>query len=180
MCKRRGIPTRARVWLVSILRLCRLRLQAPEEPIMTESTIGASIERAIRNYIQACNDGDAERIAASFASDAVHYFPNVPKWSGASTIGDGFSTRVQALGQLWTVDRVLVDADRREGALEWTRFDKEGRVVRGVDWFVFEPESFRIREIRAYGAAPIQHDLARQELQDFDYAGRRYPMSRPA
>jgi methyltransferase len=146
---------------------------------MVESTIAAGVEQAIREYIQACNDGDAERIAACFAADAVHYFPTVAKWSGAWTIGGNFSKRVHALGHLWTVDKVLADADRRAGALEWTQFDKEGRVLRGVDWFVFEPGSFRIKEIRAYGAAPIQRDLERQELQDFDYLGRGYPMARP-
>jgi SnoaL-like domain len=145
---------------------------------MSETNVATRIEQVIRAYILACNDGDAERIAACFCSDAVHYFPNAPKWSGASTIGDGFSKRVQALGQVWTVDKVLVDADRRAGALEWTRFDKEGRVVRGVDWFVFEAGSFRIQEIRVYGAAPIQRDRRRQELQDFDYAARGYPMTR--
>ncbi len=87
---------------------------------MTESTVAAGIERAIRNYIQACNDGDADGVAACFNSDAVHYFPTVAKWSGASTVGANFSKRVQALGHLWTVDKVLVDADRREGVLEWT------------------------------------------------------------
>jgi hypothetical protein len=81
---------------------------------------------------------------------------------------------------LWTVDKVVVDADRQAGVLEWTQFDKEGRILRGVDWFVFEPGSLRIREIRAYGAAPIQRDLDRQELQDFDYAGRGYAIARPA
>jgi hypothetical protein len=45
---------------------------------------------------------------------------------------------------------------------------------------VFDAGSFGIREIRAYGAAPIQRDLERQQLQDFDYAGRGYPMARPA
>ena len=63
--------------------------------------------------------------------------------------------------------------------LEWTQFDKEGRILRGIDWFVFEAGSFRIQEIRAYGAAPIQRDLERQELQDFDYAGRGCPTARP-
>ena len=157
-----------------------VQLLAPKGPIMTVSAITSGIEQAIRNYIQACNDGDADRIAACFSLDAVHYFPTVAKWSGASTIGANFSKRVQALGHLWTVDKVLVDADRRAGVLEWTQFDKEDRVLRGVDWFVFEPESFRIQEIRAYGAAPIQRDLERQELQDFDYARRGYPMARPA
>ena len=147
---------------------------------MAESTTAAGIEQAIRSYIQACNDGDAARITACFPSDAVHYFPTVAKWAGATTIGGNFLKRVQALGHLWTVDEVLVDEDRRAGVLEWTQFDKEGRVLRGVDWFVFEPASFRIQEIRAYGAAPIQRDLERQELQDFDYAGRGYPKTRPA
>jgi hypothetical protein len=120
------------------------------------------------------------KIAACFGPAAVHYFPNAAKWSGASTIGLNFSKRVTEFGQLWTVDEVLVDAGRRAGVLEWTRFDKEGLVVRGVDWFVFEAGSYRIKEIRVYGAAPIQRDLARQEMQDFDYAGRGYPMTRPA
>jgi hypothetical protein len=79
---------------------------------------------------------------------------------------------VHALAHFWTIDKVLVDADRHAGALEWTQFDKEGRILRGVDWFAFEAASFRIQEIRAYVAAPIQRDLERQELQDFDYAGR--------
>jgi hypothetical protein len=147
---------------------------------MSESNVATRIEQAIRDYIQACNDGDAEKVAACFVSDAVHYFPTVAKWSGASTIGANFSKRVQALGHLWTVDKVVVDADRQAGVLEWTQFDKEGRILRGVDWFVFEPGSLRIREIRAYGAAPIQRDLDRQELREFDYAGRGYAIARPA
>jgi hypothetical protein len=112
---------------------------------MSESNVATRIEQAIRDYIQACNDGDAEKVAACFVSDAVHYFPTVAKWSGASTIGANFSKRVQASGHLWTVDKV-VDADRQAGVLEWTQFDKEGRILRGVDWFVFEPGSLRIRK----------------------------------
>src|ERR1700733_5693770 len=91
-----------------------------------------------------------------------------------------FLTESARAGSRVTVDAVLVNADRRAAALEWTQFGKNGRVLRGVDWFVFEAGSFRIQEIRAYGAAPIQPDLERQELRDFDYAGRCYPMTRPA
>jgi hypothetical protein len=90
------------------------------------------------------------------------------------------SRRVREQGHFWTVDMVLVDAYRRAAALEWTQFAKNGRVLRGVDWFAFEAGSFRIQEIHAYGAAPIQPDLERQELRDFDYAARGYPMTRPA
>jgi hypothetical protein len=113
---------------------------------MSELTVATRIEHAIREYIRACNDGDSTRIAGCICSDAVHYFPGAPKWSGASTIGDNFGRRVEEFGQLWTVDEVLVDADRHAGALEWTRFDKMGRVLRGVDWFVFEVGTFRIQE----------------------------------
>jgi hypothetical protein len=98
---------------------------------MPEQTVAAGIEQAVKAYIQACNDGDAETIAACFCSDAVHYFPTGPKWAGASTIGANFSRRVRELGHFWTVDKVLVDADRRAAALEWTQFAKNGRVLRG-------------------------------------------------
>ncbi len=146
---------------------------------MSQSTIAANIERAIRSYIGACNGGDEDAIAACFARDAVHYFPTGPKWSGAATIAGNFSKGVRARGLIWTIDQVAVDAERLEGVLEWSQFETSGRVLRGVDWFVFEPGSVRIREIRAYGAAPVQPDLAVQELRDFDYAGRGYPVARP-
>ena len=130
---------------------------------MPEPTVAAGIEQAVKAYIRACNDGDAETIAACFCSEAVHYFPTGPKWSGASTIGANFSKRVRELGHFWTVDTVVVDVDRRAAALVWTQFAKNGRVLRGIDWFVFEAGSFRIQEIRAYAAAPIQPDLERRE-----------------
>jgi hypothetical protein len=78
------------------------------------------------------------------------------------------------------VDQVLVDVARPAAALEWTRFDRAARVVRGVDWFVFEPQTIRIREVRPYFAVLPRPDLTRQEMQDFDYAGRGYPMSAPS
>jgi hypothetical protein len=97
-----------------------------------------------------------------------------------STISANFMTRVRELGQVWTVDELVVDADRRTAVLEFTRFDGKGRIVRGLELYVFEPTSLRIVEIRPYFASPFQAELPRQELQDFDYAGRGYPMARPA
>ena len=64
--------------------------------------------------------------------------------------------------------------------LEWTRLDRNARIVRGADWFVFEPRTLRIREIRLYFAVRPNPDAARQELRDFDYAGRGYPTSAPS
>ena len=146
---------------------------------MAGPTLAQRVEQVIRTYIQACNDADANAIAACFCPDAVHYLPAAPKWSGAATIGDNFAKRVRELGLCWTVDQVLVDVERCAAALEWTRFDRNARVVRGVDWFVFEPQTVRIHEVRSYFAVSPRPDLARQEMQDFDYAGRGYPTIAP-
>ena len=143
-----------------------------------EPTLAQRIEQAVRNYFRACNDGGATSIAACFSGDAVHYFPGLPKWSGAITIGNNLAKRVRDFGQCWTVDQVLVDAVRCAAMVEWTQFDRSGRIVRGVDWIVLEHQTLMIREIRPYVAA-FRADVARQELQDFDYAGRGYPMNAP-
>jgi hypothetical protein len=90
-----------------------------------------------------------------------------------------FAKRVQEFGHCWAVDQVLVDVDRCAAALEWTRFDRNARVVRGVDLFVFEQQTVRIREVRPYFAVSPHRDVARQEMQDFDYKRRGYPTNPP-
>jgi methyltransferase len=140
-------------------------------------TTAQRIELVIRAYVKALNDAHAGGIAACFCQDAVHYFPAAPKITGATALGVYFSniTREREISR--TVDQILVDVDRCEAALEWTRFDHKGpRYLRGVDWFIFEPETFLIREIRCYWATASNPDLARQELQDFDYPRRGYPI----
>jgi methyltransferase len=140
----------------------------------------ARMEQIIRAYIQACNDADPKAIAACFRSDAVHYFPSGDprrtKWLGATTIASNFARIVEEQGVCWTVDQLVVDVDRCAAVLEWTRFNRErDRLLRGVDWFVFEPQTLSVLEIRPYTATPIDSTLPRQELGDFDYAGRGYP-----
>jgi uncharacterized protein (TIGR02246 family) len=144
---------------------------------MAHHPLAQRIEEVIRTYIQACNAGDAEAIAACFCPDAVHYSPWFPKWVGSAAIGEHFATMVRERNASWTVDQLLTDVDRGAAALEWTVFNlpQPGRIVRGVDWFVFDLQTVRIREIRPYAAAPIDPDVLRQEQQDFDYAGRGYP-----
>jgi len=146
---------------------------------MTQPLTAQRIEQAVRSYIQACNDADADRIAACLLPAAVHYGPAMPKWSGAAAIGANFANRVRELGHCWTVGQVLVDVAQCAAALEWTRFDRNARVLRGVDWFAFEPETARIREIRPYFAVPPRPDVPHQQMQDFDYAGRGYPVNAP-
>jgi hypothetical protein len=150
------------------------------EETLEQPTPADGIEQVVRTYIDACNRADAGAIRACFRVDAVHYFPHVARWSGASVIGTNFAQAVRERGSFWTVDELLADAGRCAAALEWTRFDQHsGPVLRGVDWFVLEPQTLRITEVRPYTAAPLHPDAARQELVDFDYSGRGYPTIRP-
>jgi hypothetical protein len=49
------------------------------------------------------------------------------------------------------VDQVLVDVERHAGVLEWTSFaGQNDSIMRGVDWFVFDPQTLRIQEVRPY------------------------------
>ena len=99
-----------------------------------------------------------------------------PAVTGAATIGGELARMVRADGYVWTVDQVLTDGDRCAAALEWTVFrGPQGGVTRGVDWVVFEPRTWHIREVRPYHASPLPVDAARHELLGFDYAGRGYP-----
>jgi methyltransferase len=146
---------------------------------MTQPPRAQRMERVIRTYIQACNDADAEAIAACFHPQAAHYFPpGRTSWLGAVTIGGNFANVVRDHGFCWTVDQLLSDVDRYASTMEWTRVNRQGdQLVRGFDWFVFERQTFSIREIRCYYAASLHADLPRQELIDFDYAVRGYLMA---
>jgi methyltransferase len=139
---------------------------------MVQDSVAQRMEKVIRDFIHACNHADA--IAACFNPGYSQ------KWSGASTIGDNFARLVRERGRCWTVDQVVVDVERHAGVLEWTSFTGQSHtIMRGVDWFVFDPQTLRIQEVRPYTAAPVQPNMARHELGDFDYAGRGYPTSRP-
>ena len=102
---------------------------------MAPLPIAKRMEQVIRTYIEACNNADATAISACFRSDAVHYGPGIPKWSGAAAIGGNFAKRVSETGQWWTIDQLVADADRCAPALEWTRFDPSRRqIVRGAQF----------------------------------------------
>jgi ketosteroid isomerase-like protein len=112
---------------------------------MAQPTPAQRLEHVIRTYIQACNDADANAIAACFGPEAVHYSPSGLKWVGAAIIGHHVATRVREQGHGWTADQLMIDVDRCAATLEWTRFDRQhARILRGVDGFVFEPQTFRI------------------------------------
>jgi len=146
---------------------------------MTPLNIAQRMEETVREYIRACNAADASAIAVFFTPDATHYFPQHGKSTGASTIAQNFAKIVVDRGISWTVDKVVADVAHWEAVMEWTQFTKSSKqMVRGIDWLTFEPSTLRILEVRCYFAANWPAE-ARQELKDFDYAGRGYPTTFP-
>ncbi|MCW5771789.1 MAG: nuclear transport factor 2 family protein [Rhodospirillaceae bacterium] len=141
------------------------------------------LESLLRAYFDACNAGDAKTIAACFTRDAVHYFPANERygpWRSGKEIAEGWAA-VQKHGKTqWTIDRLMVNCARAEAAVEWTQFrSKNGKRLRGVDWYVFDRDSGLIAEARAYYAADEHRGQAVHELGGFDYAARGYPMAPP-
>ena len=144
----------------------------------------ARMEALIRKYFDQCNEADKKNIMACFVPDAVHYFPpgmyDGP-FRGAATIAAKWQEAVAKLGSYWTVDHVIVDPRTDRAVIEWTHFrTKTGTVLRGDEWYRFDPVSGLITEIRAYYASPLDPTLSRLELGGFDYAGRGYPLAPPA
>ena len=144
---------------------------------------GARMDALIRRYFDACNAADVDTIVASFTPDAVHYFPPgmyEGPFRGAQKIAEKWRAAVQNLGSYWTVDRLLVEPLSGQAVMEWTHFKtRSGVVLRGIEWYEFDPASELIREIRAYYATPQPAEGGRFELGGFDYAGRGYPIAVP-
>lgn len=137
------------------------------------------MEATIRAYFDACNAGDAGAVAAFFTPDGVHYFPPGMyggPFRGGREIGERWAWAVATLGSRWTVDEVICDPGTDRAVIEWTHVKgTSGTVLRGDEWYRFDPSSGLIAEIRAYYASPQAPDLRRLELQGFPYAERGYP-----
>jgi hypothetical protein len=142
------------------------------------------MEQTIRDYFTACNAGDAEAVAATCTPDAVHYFPvhmygdDEPVRSGRA-IGEKWARSVQSLGSCWSIDGpVLCDPDHHQAAIEFTAERKNsGMVIRGGEWYQFDPGTGLIAEIRGYLASPPAPGFERLELGGFPYAERGYAAS---
>ena len=139
----------------------------------------AAMERMIRDYFDACNRGDAEAVAACFAPDGVHYFPPGMyggPFRGGRAIGERWAWAVATLGSRWSVDQVICDPGTDRAVIEWTHVKTvDGVLLRGDEWYLFDPGTGLIQEIRAYYASPQAAGLDRLELQGFPYAERGYP-----
>jgi len=149
-------------------------------------------EALIRRYFAACNAADHKALVSCFTPDAVHYFPpglpDIP-WRSADTIARKWIWCVENLGSQWTIEKLLVSADSNEAVIEWTHWKRKHKTAqRGDEWYVFDPRSGLIQEIRAYYAAPAVRDTTALpqvrgtymgELVEFDYAGRGYHLDAP-
>jgi methyltransferase len=143
----------------------------------------ARLADLIVRYFDACNHGDVDAIAACFTRDAIHYFPPGMyggSFRGGRAIGERWVRARQELGSRWALERVAVDAALNTAVAEWTHYKtKQGKALRGDEWYEFDEESGLISEIRAYYASPQAPDLERLELAEFDYAGRGYSLDAP-
>lgn len=141
------------------------------------------MEKLIRRYFDACNQADQPAIAASFTPDGTHYFPPgmyEGPFRGGETIARRWADCVDRLGSVWTVDRLLVHPETWQAVMEWTHFKtRAGTMLRGIEWYEFDPVSRLIREIRAYYATPQPDQAACCQLGGFDYDARGYPAAPP-
>ena len=136
----------------------------------------AHMESVIRDYFDACNEADHERIASYFVADGVHYFPPgmyEGPFVGAETIARKWCQAVATFGSVWTIDSMITDAATGRAVIEWSHFKTfQDTLLRGDEWYRFDPETGLIAEIRAYYAAPQPPEGGRLELGGFDYVGR--------
>jgi len=136
------------------------------------------MDRRIRDYFDACNSGEAAAIAAHFTPDAVHYFPPGMyggPFRGATAIGERWAWAVATFGSNWSVDEVICDPDTHRAVIEWTHAKPDaGVVLRGDEWYQFDPDTGLITEIRAYYASPQASGMDRLELEGFPYSERGY------
>ena len=141
------------------------------------------MERVIEIYIEGCCEADYGKMISALAPDCAHYFPpgmyDGP-WVGADLIADKWCVAVEELGSYWTIDSLIVSPETDKAAGEWTHFKtKQGKVLRGMEWYEFDRPSGLIREIRAYYASPQAPDLDRLQLGGFDYQGRGWALAPP-
>lgn len=143
----------------------------------------AYMEAAIRRYFDACNAADYQALLDCFTEDAVHYFPpGLPDapWRGNDVIARKWIWCVENLGSQWSIEKVLCSSSSPEAVIEWTHWKrKSGTALRGDEWYVFDEQTGKIREIRAFYASPADPSAKINQLLDFDYAGRGYCLSAP-
>jgi hypothetical protein len=99
---------------------------------------------------------------------------------GAETIARRWCEAVATFGSVWTVDSFIGDVDGARAVIEWSHFKTfQETLLRGDEWYRFDPATGLIVEIRAYYASPQPPEGGRLELGGFDYAGRGFALRPP-
>jgi len=142
---------------------------------MSTNPIAQKMEQTVGAYFEACRKQDASAIAACFAPGGVHYFPHRPPFRGGSAIGTFIVEDLRNRGGEYFIDRIFTNVEQCAAAVEWSRtYHQSDRILRGYEFYEFDPASMLIREIRIYFTAAPDPNKARNEIVDFDYAGRGY------
>jgi ketosteroid isomerase-like protein len=131
----------------------------------------------VEAYYDACNSGEAERVRACFAPDAVHWFTRLPPARGADAIAAQFAGSVERLHARWTVEHGIEQGE--EACVEWTmrwRDPDTGaeRLDRGTEWYLFDGDL--IFEVRAYHHSSPKNRSG--DLVGFDHAARGHAVLR--
>jgi ketosteroid isomerase-like protein len=128
----------------------------------------------VRSYYEALNSGDADRVAAHFTDDAVHYYTRLGPHRGRE-IADHAAWAVANIEGSWRLEHGIDDG--HEAVIEWTmtwRDPKSGerRLDRGTEWFGFRDGL--IREVRAYHHGGPKNPQG--DLLGFDHAASGHTM----
>ena len=142
---------------------------------MSADPIALKMKRTVVTYFDACGKDDVNAIAAYFAPGAVHYLPNHPPLLGGAAIGTLIVDILRKFGGEYFIDRVFTNVEQYTAAVEWSKtYHQSDRILRGYEFYEFDPASILIREVRGYFAAGPNPEKTRHELVGFDYAGRGY------
>jgi len=142
---------------------------------MAASLIAQKMRQRVGAYFEACGRQDARAVAACFTPHAVHYLPHHPPIQGGGAIGAAIVEELRSRGGAYFVDKVLTDSEQFAAAVEWSRTYRQGdRILRGYEFYEFDPASGLGREIRGYYAAAPAPEKARHEMVGFDYVSRGY------
>jgi ketosteroid isomerase-like protein len=132
----------------------------------------ADLLAVVRSYYEALGSGDAERIAAHFTEDAVHYYTRRDPHVGARAIAENAVLGTDAIQGRWVLENGVADSE--QAAIEWTMTwadprSGEPRLDRGAEFFSFREG--RISEVRAYYHGGVPKNPS-GDLVGFDHAGR--------
>ncbi|MFN8161580.1 MAG: nuclear transport factor 2 family protein [Solirubrobacterales bacterium] len=137
----------------------------------------------VRSYYEALNSGDADRVAAHFTEDAVHYYTRLGPHEGGPKIAEYAAWAVANIDAQWHLEHGIESAEPGDGtaepevAIEWSmtwRDPRSGarRLDRGTEWFRFRDGL--ICEVRAYHHGGKKNPQG--DLLGFDHAGRGHTM----